>query len=87
MRLSPSLCLIFQASLDPGVLPDIWKSVSVVRIYKKGSSNCRPVSLTCICSKILEHVICSCIFEHLDCHQILTEQQHGFRQYGSCLTH
>jgi len=40
----------------------------------------------CICSKILEHVIYSCIFEHLDCHQILTEQQHGFRQNRNCVT-
>jgi len=89
-EIAPSLCLIFQASLDQGVLPDIWKSASVVPIYKKGKkedpSNYRPVSLTCICSKILEHVIYSCIFEHLDRHQILTEQQHGFRQHRSCVT-
>jgi len=72
-EIAPSLSLIFQASLDQGVLPNIWKSASVVPIYKKGkkddSSNYRPASLTCICSKILEHVIYSCIFEHLDCHQ------------------
>ena len=35
-EIAPSLCLIFQTSLDQGVLPDVWKSASVVPIYKKG---------------------------------------------------
>jgi len=78
----PSLCLIFQASLDQGVLPNIWKRASVVPLNKQGEkdnpNNYRPVSLMCICSTILEHIIYSCIFKHLDCHQILTKQQHGF---------
>ena len=89
-EIAPSLCLIFQASLNQGMLPEIWKSASVVPIYKKGKkddpSNYRPISLTCICSKILEHIIYSCIYEHLNCHQVLTDQQHGFRQYRSCVT-
>ena len=36
---APSLCLIFQASLNQGLLPDIWKSASVVPIYKKGKKD------------------------------------------------
>jgi len=41
---------IFQASLHQGYLPDIWKTTTVVPIYKKGSktepSNYRSASLT-----------------------------------------
>ena len=76
-EISPSLCLIFQASLNQGMLHEIWKSASVVPIYKKGKkddpSNYQPISLTCICSKILEHILYSCIYKHLNCHQVLTE--------------
>ena len=57
LEISPALTVIFQASLEQGALPNIWKSAEVVPIYKKGSrsdpGNYRPVSLTCICCKIL----------------------------------
>jgi len=82
--------MIFQASLDQGILPDVWKLASVVPVYKKGSrhdpSNYWPVSLTCICSKILEHIIYSCISNHLEHYQVLCDQQHGFWQHISCKT-
>lgn len=89
-EISPALSMIFQASLNQGALPDIWKSALVVPVYKKGSkrdpANYRPVSLTCICSKIMEHIIYSSMFEHLNSHQALREEQHGFRQHRSCET-
>ena len=50
--------------------------------YKKES---RPVSLTCICSKITEHVV-SNIVRHLESHHILNNFQHCFRQLNSCET-
>ena len=50
-----------QASLDQGTLPEIWKQATVVPVFKKGSRtdpcNFRPISLTCICAKILEHCL------------------------------
>jgi len=59
-KISPILTLIFRASLDQGMLPSIWKTAEVVPIFKKGNKsdpcNYRPVSLTCICCKILEHI-------------------------------
>ena len=52
-------------------------------IYKKGpkceASNYRPVSLTNVMSKLLEHIICSQVRGHLDTHGILTWFQHGFQ--------
>ena len=62
-ELAPILTLLFKASLHQQSFPDIWKHASVCPIYKKGDktspSNYRPVSLTCISCKLLEHIICS----------------------------
>jgi len=57
-KIAPILVLIFQASLDQGILPSVWKSAAVVPVFKKRKQiRYRPVSLTCICCKILEHII------------------------------
>ena len=73
--LAPSLTLIYQASLYQCSLPTDWKKAYIVPIFKKGNrntpSNYRPVSLTCICSKITEHIVYSHIFAHLSHHSIL----------------
>ena len=62
-EIAPILTVIFQVSLDQGVLPSIWKTAAVVPIFKKGArsdpGNYRPVSLTCIYCKILEHIVYS----------------------------
>ena len=63
--------------------PKDWRSANVTAILKKGEkyrpSNDRPVSLTCICCQIQEHIITSNILKHLDEHHLLTDCQHGFR--------
>jgi len=55
---APVLALIFNASRK--LLLD-WKSATVVPIFKKGSrtdpANYRPISLTCVCCKVFEHII------------------------------
>ena len=88
--LAPILTELYNRSLLEGKLPDDWKTANVVPIYKKGSkhlpSNYRPVSLTCICSKMLEHIVVSQITSHLDRHSILSNNQHGFRKGRSCET-
>ena len=86
--IGPVLTILYQASLDCGTLPTIWKSATVVPVYKKGdrnkASNYRPISLTVICCKIIEHIIHSSIMHHLTFHNILTNCQHGFRKSRSC---
>jgi hypothetical protein len=37
------------------------------------ASNYRPVSLTCICCKILEHIFVTSILNHLDAYKILVD--------------
>ena len=62
-HIAPVLTLIFNASIQQGKLPTDWKKAFVVPVFKKGSrtdpSNYRPISLTCICYKIFEHIIVS----------------------------
>ena len=36
-EVAPALSIIYQASLDQGVLPAVWKTATIVPIYKKGS--------------------------------------------------
>ena len=87
--MAPVLTFIFQSSLDQGLLPQDWKSTSITPIYKKGNrtypANYRPMTLTSICSKILEHIINFILLFLLTCH-ILSSNQHGFRTGKSCDT-
>ena len=89
-ELSPVFTLFFQTSLDQGEVPDDWKKANVVPIYKKGErnhpGNYRPISLTSISCKMLEHIVCSSIMDHLDSHNVLHDAQHGFRKKRSCET-
>ena len=88
--LSPVLTLIFQASLNQGKLPSDWKYATIVPAHKKGDRKCpsnyRPISLTCVCCKLLEHVIYSSISTHWKAHNVVCEEQHGFQQSKSCET-
>jgi hypothetical protein len=88
--IAESLTKIFRYSLCTGKLPMIWKIAQVTPIFKKGSrsqpGNYRPVSLTCIVCKLLEHVIAGRIHSFLDKHDILVSAQHGFRRDRSCET-
>jgi hypothetical protein len=81
--ITPAITRIFQTSLD-----EDWRKANIVPIFKKGDkskpANYRPVSLTAICSKILEHIIHSNIMNHLLQNNLLSDNQHGFRARRSC---
>ena len=49
-------------------------------------NNYRPISLTSITCKMLEHIITSNIMQHLDTHHILHDAQHGLRKHRSTET-
>ena len=89
-ELSPILRCIFQLSLDSGTIPNDWRAASIVPVSKKGdkhlASNYRPISLTSITCKLMEHIIHSQGMDHLDEHSILCDNQHGFRSKRSCET-
>ena len=78
-------------SLHTGDVPYDWRIANVTPIYKKGErcdpQNYRPISLTSICCKILEHIISSHLMKHLENNNLLLyEYQHGFRHDRSCET-
>ena len=90
LEISPAVTILFQTSLNSGKLPDDWKNANIAPIFKKGdrhkAENYRPVSLTSVLSKILEHIICRAMLDHFDKHKVLTNVNHGFRAGYSCET-
>ena len=87
-EVAPVLASIFRQSLSTGELPDSWLTAWITPVFKKGPkndpSNYRPVSLTCVICKVLEHVVCSHMRSHFDKFGILSQYQHGFRKFFSC---
>ena len=73
--------IIFKCSLSTAEIPDDWRMANITPLYKKGNksdpSNYRPVSLTSIPCKLLEHIIKSSVYRHLEQHNLITEKQHG----------
>ena len=89
-ELAPSLTALYNQSLSSHSLPEDWKHAFISPVYKKGDvhtpGNYRPVSLTTVACKILEHIICKHILDFLDVNTILTSAQYGFRKSHSCET-
>jgi hypothetical protein len=50
------------------------------------AANYRPISLTCVSCKIMEHVITKHVLNHLESNSLLYDLQHGFRHTRSCET-
>ena len=79
---------LFQKCSDTGFLPAVWKSASVVALFKKGIKsdplNYRPVSLTCILCKVYEKLVRAHVLDFLE-HRI-SKHQHGFVKGKSCLS-
>ena len=86
--ITPSICKLFNKSLQQGTVPQDWKLANVVPVYKKGdkeyTENYRPISLLPIISKVLERYIFMNIRQHFS--GIIYDHQHGFLQGKSCVT-
>ena len=86
--IAPGLTAIFKKLLDAGEVPEDWRTANVTPIFKKGTRytafNYRPVSLTCISSKLMEHIVLRCIMDHIYKNNKLHSLQHGFRLSRSC---
>ena len=89
-QLASPLQDLFQCSINTGEVPQDWKEANIAPIYKKGSRTCaanyRPISLTSVVCKILEHIVHSHVMKHLENHHILSDFQHGFRAKKSTET-
>ena len=87
-ELAPSFALLYQSSLNSGSVPQDWRSANVTPIFKKGEryrpENYRPISLTSVPCKVLEHIVVHTVMEYAETHGIIKEEQHGFRKRRSC---
>ena len=82
-ELAYPVSVIFQRSLQEGVVPDTWKLSTVIPLFKKGSRNdplnYRPVSLTSVCCKTMERLITEHLTGFLERELLLNPNQFGFR--------
>ena len=73
-----------------GELPSDWRKANVTCVFKKGDKhqpgNYRPISLTSVTCKLLEHIVCRHLCCHLENNNILSKLNHGFRSGHSCET-
>lgn len=81
---------LFNHSLNLAVLPRDWLHANIIPVHKSGSvnkvENYRPISLTSIVCKILEHIICSNMMTFLESNGMLSRYQHEFRKNFSCVS-
>ena len=91
-KVADALVLIFSASINQRKIPDDWKHAIITPVYKGGNKNrtnpenYRPISLTSVTCKLMEHIIHSHIMKHLDRDQTLSNARHCFRKFHSCET-
>lgn len=82
-QLAPIFTNLFQSSINSGVVPEDWRRANITALFKKGDrsdpGNYRPVSLTSVTCKVLEHIVHSHVMKYLESHSILVDTQHGFR--------
>ena len=81
------LSFIINLSIITGIVPDDLKIARVIPLFKSGDSslfsNYRPVSVLPAFSKILEKVIYNRLLQYLTKHNILSDNQFGFRKHHS----
>ena len=86
----PVFAHLSQQSIDTGEIPKEWSLANICPLFKKSDRSLaciyRPVSLTCVPCKLLEHIVCSNIMAHLDEYKLLSDRQHAFRKRHNCET-
>lgn len=79
----PCLTKVISSSIKESSVPTDWKNADIRPLFKGGRrdkpENYRPISLTSLISKMVEHVICTSMWSHINKHQLLVDSQHGFR--------
>ena len=88
--IAKSVTILFNKSIQSGVVPDEWKLSSVVPIPKAKEmnqpSNYMPISLLSILSKLLEKHMYKLILKHVESSTPLALQQWGFRSGRSTVS-
>ena len=88
--IAPSVCKLFNISLQTGRVPQGWTQSIIVPVPKTSAActpdNYRPVSLLSVLSKVLEHHMYGIITNHLQTFHPLSESQWGFLPGKSTVT-
>ena len=67
--LAKPLTIIFNTSIQTGIVPDLWKIGNIIALFKKGNKsdpgNYRPVSLTSVVGKLMEKIVRKVIVNHM----------------------
>ncbi|KAK9688347.1 Reverse transcriptase (RNA-dependent DNA polymerase) [Popillia japonica] len=89
-ELAEHLAYLINSSFAEGRFPDSWKTATVVPIYKRGSqvdvASYRPISILSTFSKVLERAAYDQLMGYLSNHNLICNNQYGFRQQRSTET-
>ena len=82
--LLPSLCHLFNYSLQCSCFPDLWKQALIKALPKIPTpslpSHYRPISLLCIIAKMLEKIVYYQVIEFVNSNNLFNKLQSGFRK-------
>ena len=88
--ISLPLSIIFQKSLNAGIVPSQWLKACITAIHKKGSKinpeNYRPISITSVVFKIMESIVRDKLISHMELNDLFSNKQHGFVPHWNCMT-
>ena len=77
------LVMIFNASLEKGLVPNVWKLAKITPIFKPGArnekNNYRPISVLSVFAKLFEKIVHDQLSDFLLSNRILSMNQFAYR--------
>ena len=86
----PLVMMIFNASLEKGLVPNVWKLAKITPIFKSGArnekNNNRPISVLSVFTKLFEKIVHDQLSDFLFSNRILSMSQFAYRKLHSTIT-
>ena len=80
--LANPLTIIFNTSIQTGIVPDLWKIGNITALFKKGDKsnpgNYRPVSLTSAVGKLMEKIVRKVMVKYMIKNDLCSRKQYVF---------